>query len=145
MKKQALALFLSLSTLFVAAKTSSALAPFKKAFDVQYVKSSDSDEFKADFKKLSCNTCHVKGKKKDWLNAYGKELAGLIPGNAKQRLDDGKAKGPDAKKAENAKLVQELKDAFPKVEEKKSPSGVTFGELFESHQLPTKEGAGSVK
>lgn len=145
MQKPALSMFLSLATLLLATNTSKALAPFKKGFDEKYVKPSDNDEFKAAFKKLSCNTCHVKGKKKDWLNAYGLELSRHVTGNAKQRLDEAKAKGTDEYTAENKRILKELQAAFTKAEAKKSPSGVPFGEVFESLKLPTDAGAGSAK
>ena len=145
MKKRALALFFSLSTLLLVTNNSSALSPFKKAFDEKYVKPSDGDEFKAAFKKLSCNTCHVKGKKKDWLNAYGLELSRHVVGRAKQRLDEAKAEGTDEYAAENDELLKELQAAFAKTDAKKSPSGVTFGELFKSLELPTDKGGGTLK
>ena len=122
-----------------------AMSPFKKAFDETYVKKSDDQEFQTAFKKMSCNTCHVKGKKKDWLNAYGQELAKLIPGNAKERLDKAKEIGTEEKTAETEKLQKELVAAFAKVEGMKAPSGETYSELFESHKLPTADGAKSVK
>ncbi|MDP7019951.1 MAG: hypothetical protein QGG36_29405, partial [Pirellulaceae bacterium] len=114
-------------------------------FDEKYVKNSGNDDFKAAYKKASCNVCHVKGKKKDWVNAYGLELAELIPGNAKQRLADAKKKGTEERAAENEKLVKELLAAFGKVAEKKSPGGKTYAEMFKSHELPTPDGAKSTK
>jgi hypothetical protein len=135
----------SLVTLSVLAGTASATAPFKKAFDQAYVKKSDSDEFKSAFKKSGCYTCHVKGKKKDWLNLYGQEIAKLIDGNAKQRVDEAKKKGSGERKAEVAKIKKELELAFTKVGKVKSPSGVVYEELFKSHKLPTPEGAKSLK
>jgi hypothetical protein len=125
--------------------TASAIAPFKKAFDEEYVKKSNNEEFSKVFKKTGCYTCHVKKKKKDWLNLYGQEIAKLIPGNAKQRLDEAKIKGTEARKEENTKLLKELKVAFQKVGKLKSPSGVPYEELFKTHQLPTPEGAKSLK
>ena len=86
--------------------TGFAISPFKKAFDEKYVKSSDNSDFQAAFKKASCNTCHVKGEKKDVLNAYGLQLADLLEGNAKDRLDAAKEKGRDAKSAEEEKLLK---------------------------------------
>lgn len=145
MKKPMFALLLSSTVLLIATSTSNALSPFKKAFDAKYVKSSDSDEFKSLFKKSSCNTCHVKGEKKDWLNAYGLSLAKQIQGNAKQRLATAKAAGTDALATENKKLLNELEHAFTKTEAVKSPSGELFIAMLKEHKLPTADGAKSVK
>jgi len=38
--------------------------------------------------------------------------------------------------AEKEKLSKELMEAFKKVEEKKSASGPTYGELLKAHKLP---------
>ncbi len=125
--------------------TCSALAPFKKAFDDKYVKSSDNDALKAAFKTASCNTCHVKGKGKDWLNGFGVQLAKRIPGNAKDRLATAKDISTDAQKSENEKLLAELKKAFKGAESVKSPSGALFSALFADSALPTAEGAKSIR
>lgn len=122
-----------------------ATAPFKKAFDEKYVKESGDEEFKAAFRKASCNTCHIKGKKKDWLNAYGLELAKVIAGNVKQRVDEAKKIGKEEGKAEKEKVLAELQDAFPKVGKLKSATGISYEELFQSLQLPSDEGAKSVQ
>jgi hypothetical protein len=128
-----------------AGSTTFAIAPFKKAFDTKYVKKSGDKDFQAAFKKAGCYTCHVKGKKKNVLNAYGLELAKLIEGSAKDRIDAARKKGSDGKKAEGAKLLKELEAALKKVEATKAPSGKTYGELFKSHGLPPADGAKSVR
>ena len=125
--------------------TASAISPFKKAFDQKYVEKCDNDDFTAAFKKTGCYSCHVKGEKKDWLNAYGLELAKLVPGNVKERLDEAKKKGADERTAEDEKVIQELQAAFNKVGKLKSPSGELYEELFVAHKLPTPEGAKSTK
>lgn len=135
----------SMVTVSVLKGTATALPPFKKAFDQKYVKKSDDDAYKKAFKKAACYTCHVKGKKKDWLNLYGQELAKLVPGNAKQRLDEAKKKASNERKVENEKVRKELEVAFEKVGKLKSPSGVLYDELFKAHKLPTPKGAKSVK
>lgn len=127
------------------ASTSLATSPFKKAFDAKYVKDSGNEDFQAAFRKAGCYTCHVKGKKKDFLNAYGLELAALIEGNAKDRTDAARKDGSDAKKAEEEKLLKELEAAMKKVEAVKAPSGKTYGELFKAHGLPTADGAKSIR
>jgi hypothetical protein len=145
MKKKLLTLTLSIMVLSCATNTCRALAPFKKAFDEKYVKSSDNDALKAAFKSASCNTCHVKGKKKDWLNGYGVQLAKQISGNAKDRLAMAKAVSTDAQKSENEKLLKELKKAFNAAESAKSPSGPLFGALFSDSTLPSAAGAKSIR
>jgi hypothetical protein len=122
-----------------------AVAQFKKPFEEKYVENSDNEAFQKAFKKLSCNTCHIDDKKRDWVNAYGKALSELIPGNAKDRQDAAKEVSTEARKAEDEKLVAELMAAFEKVEALESPSGVTWGELLKSHMLPSAEGAESLR
>jgi cytochrome c553 len=122
-----------------------AISPFKKAFDEQYVKASGDEEFQAAFRKGGCYVCHAKDKKKDVVNHYGNELAKLIPGVLQDRLNAAREGGKDVKAAEEEKALKELADAMKKVETMKSPSGVTYGELFESHQLPAPEGEFSTK
>ncbi len=128
-----------------AASTTHALSPFKKAFDAKYVKNSGSEDFQAAFKKSGCYTCHVKGQKKHVLNAFGLELAELIEGNGKDRVDAAKEKSADGKKDEETKLLKELDEAFKKVESIEGPSGTTYGDLFKAHGLPTADGAKSIR
>ena len=144
MKTKTCNIILALSVLVLPA-TASAISPFKKAFDQKYIEKSENDEFKSEFKKTGCYTCHVKKQKKDWLNAYGLELAKLIPGNVKERLDEAKERGADDRKAEDEKVLQELQAAFNSVGKLKSPPGEIYEELFKAHKLPTSEGAKSTK
>ncbi|MCA9123517.1 MAG: hypothetical protein H6822_32975 [Planctomycetaceae bacterium] len=136
----------SLTALLVAGpQTTNATSPFKKAFDERYVKDSGNEEFQAAFRKDGCYVCHVKEKKKDFVNHYGHELAKLIPGNVQTRLDEARKNGREAKDAEEQQTLKELAEAMKKVEEIKSPSGVTYGELFKSHKLPSHEGEFTTK
>ncbi|MBP87744.1 MAG: hypothetical protein CMJ64_13650 [Planctomycetaceae bacterium] len=128
-----------------AASTTLATAPFKKAFDAKYVKESGDAEFQATYKKTGCYTCHVKGKKKYVVNAYGWELSQLIEGNAKDRIAAARKNGVDAKKAEEGKILEELQAALKKVEAVKASSGETYGELFKAHGLPTADGEKSIR
>ena len=136
------ALVLSLATLFVIGGMSwfvspaKALPQFKKAFQARYVTPSTSAEFKAAFKAASCNTCHVKHKEKKVRNDYGMALSKIIGGHAHADLKAAEDKGPEAKKAEMAKILKKLDEAFTKVEQEKSPSGPTYGELIKSGKLP---------
>ncbi len=121
----------------VSHRSALALAPFKKAFQKRYVDPSDSEAFKAAFKKASCNTCHVKGKKKDVRNPYGDELAKLIEGDANARIKAAaKEGGSEGRKAETEKILKELEAAFAKVETLKSPTGETFGDRLKNGLLP---------
>jgi len=131
--------------LFAIPQLAFATSPFKKAFDEQYVKDSGNEEFQTAFRMDGCYVCHVKEKKKDVVNHYGNELGKLIPGNVQERLDEARKGRRDAKAAEEEKVLKELVEAMKKVEEIKSPSGVTYGELFKSHQLPPHEGEFSTK
>jgi len=135
----------TLITLLAIPQATFATSPFKKAFDEQYVKDSGNEEFQAAFRKDNCFVCHVKEKEKHFVNHYGNELAKLIPGNVKERLDAARKGGKDAKAAEEEKVLKELAEAMKKVETLKSPSGATYGELFESQQLPPHSGEFSTK
>ncbi|MFO0912450.1 MAG: hypothetical protein U0795_05815 [Pirellulales bacterium] len=122
----------------VLTSTAQALPPFKNAFEQKYVKDSTNADWQALVKKEGCNICHVKGEKeKNKQNAYGKELNKLIEGDAQARLKEAKANGTD--KEETEKLLKELDAAFKKVEEMKSPTGETFGELLKAGKLPVTQ------
>ncbi|MCA9102000.1 MAG: hypothetical protein KDA63_12645 [Planctomycetales bacterium] len=132
----------ALGVLVLSISTASAMPKFSKAFEEKYVKNSDSDSLKAEFRKAKCNTCHVKGEKKDVNNDYGKVLAEFIPGDAAARLKAANDTGADAdesaalKAAEEDKILKELDEAFKKAEEEKSPTGETFGERIKAGKLP---------
>ena len=118
-----------------------AIAPFKKAFQVKYIDKSDSEELKEKFKKASCNTCHVKAKKKDVRNPYGAELSKLIEGDANARIKEAGEAGKDAREAETAKILKELDKAFDEVAKKESKSKVKYGDLIQQGKLPVEEEA----
>ena len=111
------------------------LPPFKKAFDVKYVKDSDNADFKAAFRKQGCNVCHIKGEKKDKQNPYGEELAKFIEGDAKQRT---KEAGDDEKAEVKKQILKELDEAFGKVEKIENEAGEAFGERIKSGKLPVE-------
>jgi len=111
-----------------------ALPSFKKLFDQAYVAESGDAAFQEAFKKAGCNACHVKGKPKSMRNAYGEEIAKLIPGDAKDRISEAKEAGTDD--AEKAKVDKEFMDALKKVEALKSAGGRTYGEILKAHELP---------
>lgn len=114
-----------------------ALAPFKKEFQKKYVDKIDNADLKAAFKKASCNTCHVKGEKKDQRNDYGDELAKLIEGDANMRIKAAGKVSPDARKAEQAKVLKELEKAFDEVGKMKpKDSDTTYEEKIKSGELP---------
>lgn len=131
MKRVVVLTLCSAVALFASAQPVNALPQFKKEFNDKYVEGAGSAEFEAAVKKASCNLCHVKGKPKDVRNAYGDELAKLIPGDAKDRISEASDKD-----AEKAKVNKELAEAFKKVEAMKSPAGATYGELLKGHKLP---------
>lgn len=108
-----------------------ALPDFKKAFEQKYVKPAGNPAFEAAFKTASCNTCHVKGKKKNVRNAYGKVLADLIPGNAAMRI-----RAANNKAAEKTKINDKTIEAMKKAEAMEAPGGGTWGEMFKAHKLP---------
>lgn len=134
MKRVALVTVCGAVVVCLAAGPVSALPQFKKDFADKYVEGSNDAAFEETVKKAGCNVCHVKGEGKEVRNAYGEELAKLIPGDAKDRL--AKAKENGTEDAEKEKLNKELAEAFKKVESMKSPSGPTYGELLKAHKLP---------
>ena len=116
-----------------------ALSEFKKAFGDKYAAKHKSKEFQTAVQKATCNVCHVKGAKKDVNNEYGKLLAKLIEGSAKDRKAKAKEEGgTEAENKEKAKLLEELEAAFKQVEKMKSDGGEgpEFGKLIESGKLP---------
>lgn len=117
----------------------SAIAPFKKAFDEEFVSKSDSEEFKAAFKKAGCNTCHLKGQKKEieHLNDFAKELEKRIEGNANERIKEAREAG--TQKEETEKVLAELKKAFEEVVKVKTKAGDTFGDRIKAGKLPASE------
>jgi len=145
MKSRNLLLLAAIAAACFASSTTFAISPFKKAFDEKYVKESGDETFQAAFRKAGCYTCHVRDEKKDVVNAYGWELAELIEGSAKDRIDAANENGSGAKKAEEEKLVKEFVMALKKAEAIKAPSGETYGELLKAHGLPTADGAKSIR
>jgi hypothetical protein len=114
-----------------------ALPQFKDAFKAKYVDNSNDPQFKADFKKASCNTCHVKGEKKSVRNDYGKALAKFTGGTVHKDMAAAEASGGDsAKQAVLDKAVQALGEGFDKVADEKSSTGETYGERIKAGKLP---------
>jgi len=111
--------------LFLTCQTAVALPPFKKAFDDRYVAPTGDKQYIAALKTASCVVCHVKDQPKTMRNAYGNGLAYLIPGNAKKRMEK-----------EPSRVMAQLEAAFTEMEDEKSPSGETYGDLFRSKRLP---------
>lgn len=123
-------------TLFSILPSATAIPPFRKSFLDKYVVDNDNAEFVAQAKKVGCNLCHVPGEDKAARNPYGEELAKLITGDVKERLDGARANGAPAQKAENEKILAELDKAFAEVEKLAAPSGGTFGERIKGGQIP---------
>lgn len=140
MKAAGLLLLAGIVTMSYWAAQAQALPAFKKAFQDKYVENSTSEEFKAAFKKESCNTCHVKGEEKTTRNDYGKALSKILGGNVAKSLKAAKASGGAAgQKAELNKVLKELDKAFDTVADEKSPSGKTYGDLIKAGKLPNSK------
>jgi hypothetical protein len=131
MKKLVLLCMLSALSVGWIAPSAHALTQFRKAFQEKYV-DKGRPELQAEFKKASCNTCHLKGKNKKERNPYGDELSKLIEGDANQRIKDAGA----AKQEETAKILAELEKAFAEVAKMKSPTGESFGDRIGAGKLP---------
>lgn len=114
------------ATMLVQVQPVEARAPYKKQFDLMYVKKDSTDPtekmFAAAAEAAKCNICHVGEKKKD-RNVYGQALAKIIMKNEK---DPAKI---DAALAEVAKEHSKPGDAA-------SP---TFGDLIKEGKLPGGE------
>lgn len=117
-------------------QTAVAIPPFKKAFEQKYAAVLEDQEVKKTFRKANCNICHLKGKKKDVRNAYGSQLAELIEGGAKERIDIAKEAGDEQVKAVTEQLVAELNEALVQAEEMEKEPGQKFGEIIKSGALP---------
>ena len=132
--------FVTLVAVTLSCQNALALPQFKTAFAKKYAEKHKDEQFRAVVKKASCNVCHVKGekKKRDALNHYAVLLDKLIKDDANARTKKASADGgPDARKAELAKVLEELEVAFKKVEKLKSPQKKEeFGKLLEKGELP---------
>ncbi len=126
---------LTLVILLSVSRLSSALPPFRKPLDERYAKT--DDELRRDFRRVNCNLCHVENKEKRFVNAYGKLLADLIPGNVKDRLDTAASRGKKAREAEFKIVMCELGEAVKKADVLLDSAAVTYGDLFRSRRLPT--------
>ena len=103
-----------------------ALPVFRTEFEEYYVKKMNNEDFTASFTEAKCNVCHY-GTKKTNHNDYGKALQQFL------KKDDYKF---TRLKAEPEAVKKEITDAFKKVEEMKSISGKSFGELLKAGELP---------
>lgn len=129
--RQSVTAVLALAIILLATTEAMAFPDFKKMFEERYVKPADDDAFTEAFKTASCNTCHVKGKRKGVRNSYGDVLAELIPGNGNARIV-----AADNRAAEKAKVNAEAMAAIKKAESMKAPDGGTWGEMFKALKLP---------
>ena len=114
-----------LSVITIGTKNAEAILPFKKEFDILYVKKDSTDPkekaFALEVETVKCNVCHVGKKKKD-RNQYGIEVGKLI--NKKEH-----AKDPVAIKAALEKVA-----AMPS--DPSDPKSPTFGDLIKDGKLP---------
>ena len=99
----------------VSASPAFAVKQFYDEFKEVYVNNGNLDA--GAVAKAKCNLCH-EGKSKKNKNAYGDLLDALL----------------DRKK--DAKNPEKIRQALAKVESEKSPSGVTYGEIFKEGKLP---------
>ena len=126
MKSRLLVIPLAIAVGISIAPSANALPDFKKEFQKKYI-NDGSDELKAAFKKSSCNTCHIKGKKKTEVNNYGAEIAKLVEGSAKKRL-----------KTEKEEVLKEFKKALDEVAKKKNDDDETYGDRLKAGKLPVE-------
>ncbi|QDU99083.1 hypothetical protein [Lignipirellula cremea] len=108
-----------------------ALPAFKSLFADKYAPEGSDAAFQEAVKTAGCNACHVKGEPKSTRNAYGEAIAKEIPGDASDRIKEAADKD-----AEKEKVNAEFLEALKKVEDMKSASGQTYGEILKAHKLP---------
>lgn len=123
-------LFVSMASL-VFPQPALALPGFKKVFEGMYVAPVGDEEYAAKFKATGCATCHLKAQGKEKYNAYGKVLARLIPGDARERIIQA-----ENKEAVQAQLNEEARIAMLQAETKEATGGGAWGELFKALKLP---------
>ena len=112
-----------------------ALPPFRSPLEDRYAQT--DLKWRQELRRANCNICHIRKKEKRFVNAYGKLLADLIPGNAQDRLAAAKSIGDEARAAEYTIVMHELGEAIKKAEDLRDSAGVTHGELFRSRKLPS--------
>jgi hypothetical protein len=100
-------------------QTASAHSAFKKALQEKY-----------DFKSVSCNSCHVKGKPKSDRNDFGKALHEPL----EEMKFDGKGLTEKYEEVKGEMSAAFLK-ALETVSKEKSPSGKTWGELLKNAEI----------
>jgi hypothetical protein len=115
-------------------RLASALPPFRRPLDKRYAES--DQELRRELRRVNCNLCHVKFKEKEFVNAYGKILADLIPGNAEDRLAMAASIGKTARDAEYENVMRELSEAVKKADVRRDAGALTYGELFRARKLP---------
>jgi len=108
-----------------------AVAPFKREFEAVYVSHLDGSNTSARLVRAvqaaQCNVCHVKGKTKEALNAYGQAL---------DRLLDHERDKQDRAKIRSALAIVDQMQIDPT--DRKS---ITFGQRLASGLLPDPAGA----
>jgi len=103
-----------------------AIPVFKKQWDASYVEDNENEAFVAAVEEAKCNVCHY-GKSKKNHNDYGEALHKFLE---KDNFKTSRVK------AEPEKVMEEIVEAFKKVEEMKAKDGETFGEKLKAGKLP---------
>lgn len=102
-----------------------AIPQFKKEFDAKYVDEDSDDPVKQGFaekvKEAKCNVCHFGKKKKD-RNSYGNALAELL-----DKKED---------KSNKEKIQESLDKVSAMKTDPNDENSPTYGELFDSGDLP---------
>jgi hypothetical protein len=111
-----------------------ALPAFKKIFDAEIVEKNEKLVEPMKTPEGGCNVCHVNKEKKDVNNAFGQKIDALIEGEAAARIKEAPAA---EKKAVQAKIDEEFKEALKKVLEMKPEGGdKTYKQLLDEGILP---------
>jgi hypothetical protein len=125
---------LTVTIWLVATRSTIALPPFRKPLEERYAK--NDVNLRSEFRRVNCDICHVKNKDKRFVNAYGKLLADLIPGNVEDRLMIAASIGNEARAAEYALVMHELSEAIKRADVLPDSAAITYGDSLRSHKLP---------
>ena len=121
---------LAFAVVFIAVSCVHATPNFYKKFQDLYGGPKAPGDFKKELTETrKCSVCHMPGEeKKGKKSSYGEAL---------QKSGLSKNLDKDAK-ANDAKAVKAIDDAFKKVDEMKSPDGPSYGDLFRRGKFPAK-------
>ena len=129
-------LALALGCLMLMAMPAMAITEFNKQWKAKFLSEDASAEFKRAAKKAGCNVCHVKGKKKDVVNSFGKEVGELVKDmDITQRIEKVKKEDKEVRDAVREELTAEFDKILDVLGKKEAPSGKTYAEAIAAGEV----------